>query len=763
MPLLGIQSTGFKKPQPLFSSTLVRPLASSVSPAASSLRFSAVDQFTRSTHTRPIQFGKVASPQEVSNGNITNTLPSRLDFEDYVGLVTKNPHLAQTATQRVADMLAQWRADEVFTVNPHEPNKKLMLDTKITTTMHRRILEAAQGTSTAQRIILLDGPPGGAKSTVIHNLISHLELWSQIDRGASYTFEINLHENPKDPKSRVIVLKADDGHAVELPGTFKDPMNADPLRLLSEVPQKKLIQQIQKSEPTLPPIPIIGGVTPKSRWIIDKLIEHYTQLQRETIRNTEGGATWTEADIDELVGAPEEQQAIWNKVKQHITAVRFEISAKKPAGIGIYTAPSPESQDAGDLFGTINFADAKHFSSMNHPAAFEPNGVLGKGNRGLTVISEGLKLEEQFLQNLLDVVTDRRMQARAIPPTDLDTLILMTSNPHESTQVFSKPSLKMLANRILRIPFPYNMKIQAEIQMALANVSQAAKRMNIHCNPHAIELLAYWVLLTRTDENLPEITRGTILDRLRFLNGLPIATDVKTVLQGQFTNTELTPTNGLHGLSPRITQNISSGALSSAAVTENVIPSSPTCVDLPRIKAEIEAWITEQQLDGKTRKLYRDLLQLAEVAVQDSVREKLNKDPNSIILQKKKHLWQQYLEAIKVLFTKDAALQNLGRLDTEKQEAIRLIEKIRQTATSKTDQVQFRRNIYAQLQTYEGDVTRVQISDSSLEKGLIDHALDLLVKGLDTSKLDLTQDTGFCPHCVASTLDFLSKPQSAPK
>jgi serine protein kinase len=124
-------------------------------------------------------------------------------FRDYFEVVTQNPRLAELSHARINDMihaagverLNEGTRDELARYNffsselygIEEPISKIVEYFK----------SAAQRLEVRKRILLLMGPVGGGKSTIVTMLKRGLEEWTRSDRGAVYAIkDCPMHEEP---------------------------------------------------------------------------------------------------------------------------------------------------------------------------------------------------------------------------------------------------------------------------------------------------------------------------------------------------------------------------------------------------------------------------------------------------------------------------------------------------------------------------------------------------------------------------------------
>ncbi|HEY0006234.1 MAG TPA: PrkA family serine protein kinase [Pyrinomonadaceae bacterium] len=124
-------------------------------------------------------------------------------FRDYFELVTQNPRLAQLSHARINDMvhaagiekLNEGTRDEVARYN-FFASELFGIEEPIA-----RIVEyfksAAQRLEVRKRILLLMGPVGGGKSTIVTMLKRGLEQWTRMEEGAVFAIkDCPMHEEP---------------------------------------------------------------------------------------------------------------------------------------------------------------------------------------------------------------------------------------------------------------------------------------------------------------------------------------------------------------------------------------------------------------------------------------------------------------------------------------------------------------------------------------------------------------------------------------
>src|SRR5690349_11218666 len=157
-----------------------------------------------------------------------------ITLNEYIDRVAAQPTIAATAHERIYDMVMAAGSTEGLHVGEVSYNfftaDLFGLDVPLERVV-RYFETAAQGHETRRRILLLWGPPGGAKSTVAALLKRGLEAWAATDEGAVYALQ-------------------------------NCPMHEEPLHLIPE----PLREQARKHTG----VPVQGGLCPVCRWRLDE-------------------------------------------------------------------------------------------------------------------------------------------------------------------------------------------------------------------------------------------------------------------------------------------------------------------------------------------------------------------------------------------------------------------------------------------------------------------------------------------------------------
>jgi len=124
-------------------------------------------------------------------------------FRDYFELVAQNPRIAQLSHARVNDMVHAAGVERLNEGTQHEVLSYNFFSDELFGIEEpiARIVEyfksAAQRLEVRKRILLLMGPVGGGKSTIVNMLKRGLEEWTRTDGGAVYAIkDCPMHEEP---------------------------------------------------------------------------------------------------------------------------------------------------------------------------------------------------------------------------------------------------------------------------------------------------------------------------------------------------------------------------------------------------------------------------------------------------------------------------------------------------------------------------------------------------------------------------------------
>ncbi|RME45731.1 MAG: serine protein kinase, partial [Deltaproteobacteria bacterium] len=434
-------------------------------------------------------------------------------FEDYLAIVREQPEVTRSAYERLYDMILSYGTSEYvdnkkrvvhyhFFDDPLRDGEDAVFGLDIPLMKLVNIFKAAANRyGTEKRVILLHGPVGSAKSTIVRLLKRGLEHYSRTPEGALYTF----------------------GWLPE-PGAGEVswcPMHEEPLHLVPEELRPVLLEELNGSGRR--PVRIEGDLCPYCRQQFSELMERY------------------EGDLAGVLG--------------HVRVKRLILSEKDRVGIGTFQPKDEKNQDSTELTGDINYRKIAEYGSDSDPRAFNFDGEFNIANRGIIEFIEVLKLDVAFLYDLLGASQEHKIKPKKFPQTDIDEVIIGHTNEPEYRKLQSNEYMEALRDRTVKVDIPYITKLREE-EKIYAKDYNAAKIRGTHIAPHTLTMAAMWAVLTRLEE--PKKHNLTLVQKLKLYNGktLPGYTEDNVKELRKEAERE-----GMDGISPRYVQDKISNAL----------------------------------------------------------------------------------------------------------------------------------------------------------------------------------------------------------
>lgn len=432
-------------------------------------------------------------------------------YRDYLELVGKDPAVVRNAHQRLYDMILSYGQDEVgrkerlvhykFFEDPMSGGEDAIFG------LDRHLLKlvnifkaAAHGFGPEKRVLLLHGPVGSSKSTIVRLLKKGLEEYSLRPEGALYTFAWEI-----------------DGQRIP------SPMNEEPLLIIPPEARHKVLEELNRKLRRSYRLHLPFDLCPVSRFYFTELMRRY------------GGA--------------------WEKLLDHVVVRRLLISEKDRVGIGTFQPKDEKNQDSTELTGDLNYRRIAEIGSDSDPRAFNFDGEFNIANRGIIEFIEVLKLDVAFLYDLLSASQEHKVKPKKFAQTDIDEVIIGHTNEPEYRKLQNNELMEAFRDRTIKVDVPYNTRLQDEIRIYDRDFNK--KRVQgKHIAPHTLEMAAMWAVLTRLEE--PKKASLTILQKLKLYNGksLPGFTE-DNIRELQ----EESPREGMEGISPRYIQDKISNAL----------------------------------------------------------------------------------------------------------------------------------------------------------------------------------------------------------
>jgi serine protein kinase len=395
-------------------------------------------------------------------------LNEEFTFEEYLSRIHESPRIIRTAYQRLYDMIVSAGYHEFERYRKKYVHYNFFDDLEIPVFGLEKTLDelvkfirgAAGGYGTEKRVLLLHGPVGSAKSTICRLIKRGLEKYSATDAGAWYTYKW-----------------------VDLPKTLNTvdedicSMNEDPLKLLPVNLRQSIIDELntalreqtpEEERSGLYTLRMQGTVNPRCKKYLSELLKEY------------------EGDLNTILS-------------KHIRVIRRVYSEADRVGIATFQPKDEKNQDATELTGDINYRNLAHWGSDSDPRAFNFDGEFCVGNRGFVEFIEMLKLQQEFLYDLLGATQEQCIKPKKFSQVSIDEVIFGHTNGPEFVKLKNNLEMEALRDRTVKIDVPYLLRWTHEIDVLKQDYGPGKVRQ--HVAPHTLEIAALWAILTRLEDD----------------------------------------------------------------------------------------------------------------------------------------------------------------------------------------------------------------------------------------------------------------------
>lgn len=406
-----------------------------------------------------------------------------LSAEEFFDLVLAEPQLhLRSAAHYVKDCMEHYGTRELrpgvtryslFDIPFEKGELRLAGHERVQAEVHRA-LENFVRQGKVDRLILLHGPNGSAKSTLIACLLRALEHFSEQDRGVLYSFRwvfptekirkgligYGTGEKPEsfDP-SRSYAYLSDDQVDARIPSELRD----HPLLLLPRPQREAFIAEVKKR---LPPDFVIP------QWLVRGELEHRSRLIFESLLAAHRG--------DYLA------------VLRYVQVERFYISRRyRSAAI---TVEPQMSVDARSRQLTLERSLQALPPALQNIAFYDLSGELVDANRGVIEYNDLLKRPLEAFKYLLSACENGRVSVEHTI-LFLDLVFLASANDKYLNAFKEAPDWPSFRGRFELIRVPYLLDYLREREVYDAQLTPEGARK--HIAPHTTLVAALWAVLTR--------------------------------------------------------------------------------------------------------------------------------------------------------------------------------------------------------------------------------------------------------------------------
>jgi serine protein kinase len=644
-------------------------------------------------------------------------------FQEYLDVVVANPRVTRTAFERLYDMILSYGTDkyvefkkEITTYHcfsdPEFARRDAIFGLEVPLMKLVNIFKAAaQRYGPERRVLLLHGPVGSAKSTIVRLLKKGLEQYSRTPEGMLFTFGwcMDLEHEPR---------------------RFLDcPMHEEPLHLVPAAMRPELIAAINSRAATDYLVYVEGSLCPFCR-------RNYEELQHR-------------------------HNGDWTKIMEHVCVRRLILSEQDRVGIGTFQPKDEKNQDSTELTGDINYRKIAEYGSDSDPRAFNFDGEFNVANRGLIEFIEILKLDVAFLYDLLGATQEHKIKPKKFAQTDIDEVIIGHTNEPEYRKLQKNEFMEALRDRTVKVDIPYVTKLSEELKIYEKDFG-TDKIRGKHIAPHSLEIAAMWAVLTRLEESKdPHLTP---LMKMRLYDGKKVEDYTSDKVRELRKETER---EGMEGISPRYVQDKISNAL--------VSDRAGSCVNPFMVMSELDSGLRHHSLitNEEQRKRFAELLQSVkeeyEKLAKNDVMRAVASDEEAIT-----RLCAKYIDNIKAYTRKEKVRNPYTQQDEEPDERLmRSIEEKINIDDSRKEV--FRQQVMNYIATlaiegkpfkYKDDAQLHRAlemklfddrKDSIRLTNLVEHVVDKdAQEKIDVVKNHLIKHHGYCEVCAGDVLTYVA-------
>ena len=419
-----------------------------------------------------------------------------MSFAEYLTLFERNMHhQVRSAAQYLRDVfdyygttpihgtrgaLTHWR---LFDCPWDGGRDSLKGQEEVQASVYRLLANFARQGRT-NRLILLHGPNGSAKSTFVACLQRALENYSTLEDGALYRFNWifpSQHggkggigfgsSDPESPANQETYAYLEDDR---VESKIVDELRDHPILLVPRSQRRAWIESTLKDE-------MAGGFRP-ARGLLEGDLSHRNRQIFEAL----------------LVS----YQGDLARVLRHVQVERFFISRRYRQALA--TVEPQLAVDARVRQLTMDRSLASLPPALQSLTLFEFSGELVDGNRGLLDYDDLLKRPLDAFKYLLGVVEDG-MTSLEVASLAVDTVFLATSNENTLGAFKEIPEFQSFKGRMELVRAPYQIDRRLEQQIYDAHMGEVTgARAERHEAPHVTWVAALWAVLTRMRKPNPE-------------------------------------------------------------------------------------------------------------------------------------------------------------------------------------------------------------------------------------------------------------------
>ncbi len=328
------------------------------------------------------------------------------------------------------------------------------------------------------KLILMHGPNGSAKSTFVACMARALEYYSALDEGALYRMSWIFPSQQLGKSGIGFSGQTYDGSAQDsyayldedlIDARLVDELRDNPLYLLPKAERRALCELAQKQDPSFVPSDAFlhGDLNHKNKQIFEALLLSY--------------------------------KGDYLKVLRHVQVERFYLARRYRQGL--VTVEPQLAVDAHSRQITMDRSLQSLSPALQSLSMHEYGGELVDANRGMIEYADLLKRPLEAYKYLLNTVEHAEVGVDS-SILFVDTVFIGSSNESHLAVFKEIPEFQSFKGRLELVRVPYVLDYKTE--QAIYDQHVTTDAVGQHIAPHATHVAALWAVLTRMRRPIPD-------------------------------------------------------------------------------------------------------------------------------------------------------------------------------------------------------------------------------------------------------------------
>ncbi len=424
-------------------------------------------------------------------------------------LVDALDHFGTYEVKGIGGTMRRWRAFD-DPGSPGETSCEVFGQEEVQGRIYEILTEFARR-GRPDRFILLHGPNGSAKSSIVESLVRTLDRYSALDQGALYRLswifcEVGDRERLGFQPEKVIdeldsFAEVDERLiSSRIPCEMKDP----PYFLIPHEHRRAFFESVLERAPEderahfqWNEAVLEGDLSPKSKVIYDCLLKAY------------GGD--------------------WQRVMRHVRIERYYVSRRYRTG-SVMIEPQASIDAQVRMLGHSSMSGL--LPVLQHETLTEACGDLIDANAGIVEFSEIFKRPVEALKYLLTTAERGPLNLPGYT-VHLNVVMMGTTNEKYLAAFKRDPTFPSFKGRFELVRVPYLLEYKKETQIYARHLAHL--KGDRHVAPHTATAIALWAILTRlkrpSPARYPQAVQGAIrrltpLRKARLYDRMELPTDL---------------------------------------------------------------------------------------------------------------------------------------------------------------------------------------------------------------------------------------------